>query len=205
MYQPRRRSFPKILIGLIVLALAAFFARGWWLPVLGTALIRDDGPDKADAIVVLAGDEWGHRIEKAAELVRQGYAPVALISGPSGMYGFYESDLAIQFIVRKGYPADWFVAVPHNARSTRDEAPVLLRELRRRNVRHYLLVTSDFHTGRAAHIFAAAQRALGYAASMRVVAAPDEYFRSGAWWRNREAQKVVFNEWAKTIAWDLGI
>ena len=80
-------------------------AHALWLPWLGYLLIHDDGPAKADMAVVLAGDFYGHRIEKAAELVRAGYVPAALVSGPAGMYGNYESDLAIPYIVRKGYPA----------------------------------------------------------------------------------------------------
>jgi hypothetical protein len=39
---------------------------------------------------------------------------------------------------------------------------------------------------------------------MRVVAAPDENFQEGSWWRNREAQKTVFFEWTKTLATALG-
>ena len=34
---------------------------------------------------------------------------------------------------------------------------------------------------------------------MRVVAAPDEYFRADSWWRNRQGQKIVFLEWTKTV------
>jgi len=201
----RRGRFLKFLIFLVVLLLAGYLTRTWWLTALGSALIRDDGPGKVDIIVVLAGDEFGHRIEKGGELVRQGYASQALVSGPAGYYGVNEADLAIPFAVRRGYPVEYFVAVRHQARSTREEAPVLLREMRRRGVHSYLLVTSDYHTARAARIFAAAERAMGYSPSMRVVAAPDEYFRADSWWRSREGEKVLLNEWTKTLAWDLGI
>jgi hypothetical protein len=40
---------------------------------------------------------------------------------------------------------------------------------------------------------------------MRVVAAPDEFFRPDSWWRSRQAQKTVFAEWCKTIASAFGI
>ena len=59
--------------------------------------------------MVLAGDFYGHRIVKAGELVRAGYVPAGLVSGPAGIYGMHECDLAIAFIVRQGYPADWFI------------------------------------------------------------------------------------------------
>src|SRR6185503_298684 len=86
---------------LLVLALIAFLTRSLWLPSIGYALIRNDGPAKADIAVVLAGDFWGHRVEKAAQLVKQGYVPQALVSGPPGAYGHNEADMAVEFIVHK--------------------------------------------------------------------------------------------------------
>jgi uncharacterized SAM-binding protein YcdF (DUF218 family) len=189
----------------LVLAAAAILGRSLWLPLLGYALVHDDGPAKADIAVVLAGDSWGHRIEKAAELIRQGYVPAALISGPPGFYGLHESDYAIAYAVRLGFPASWFIPLPHSALSTRDEASVVLAELRRRHIHSFLLVTSDFHTARARRIFLAAERCMGGGPAMRTVAAPDEHFRPDSWWRNRESQKTAFFEWTKTFANALGM
>jgi hypothetical protein len=89
--------------------------------------------------------------------------------------------------------------------STREESFLLLDELRRRQVRSLILVTSDFHTARAARTFRAAERALGCRLEMRVVAAPDRYFQAGSWWRNREGRKIALGEWEKTIANALGM
>ena len=202
-----RRGFfrLKLLAACLVLAAAAILSRSLWLPVLGYALVHDDGPAKADIAVVLAGDYEGHRIEKAAELIREGYVPAALISGPPGFYGGHESDYAIAYAVRQGFPAEWFIALPHSALSTREEARVVLAELRRRNVRSFLLVTSDYHSARARRIFLAAARAMGGGPAMRTVTAPGEFFRPDSWWRNREGQKTVFFEWSKTFATALGI
>ncbi len=61
-------------------------------------------------IVVLAGDFSGNRILTAGDLVRRGFAPKALVSGPSGEYGLHETDLAIPFAVRHGYPESYFIA-----------------------------------------------------------------------------------------------
>ena len=168
----RPRSFGlKLLAACLVLVAAAILSHSLWLPALGYALIHDDGPAKAEIAVVLAGDTVGHRIEKAAELIRQGYVPAALISGPQGFFGLHECDFEIAYAVRLGFPAQWFIPLPHSALSTRDEASVVLAELRRRNVRSFLLVTSDFHTARARRIFLAAERAMADAPAMRVVAA----------------------------------
>jgi uncharacterized SAM-binding protein YcdF (DUF218 family) len=202
----RRRSKTKIfLLALAVLLAAGVLARSWWLPALGYALVHDDGPAKADLVVVLAGDTYGLRILKGAELVRQGYAPAALVSGPSGFYGVYECDLAIPFAMRHGYPREYFIPFPNQALSTREEAGLVLAELRRRNVRSFLLVTSDFHTARAGRIYRAALRAAGGGPAMRVASAADEFFRPDSWWRTRQAQKTFFVEWCKTIASVIGI
>ena len=181
-----------------------YFTRDLWLPLAGYALIHSDEPTKADIIVVLAGDIEGHRIEKAAQLIKAGYAPQALVSGPPGVYGFNESDLAVRFIEQEGYPASWFIPFPDPSHSTREESHYILAELRRRGVHSFLLVTSDYHSGRARRIFLATEREMGYAPEFRTVTAPDQFFHADSWWRDREAQKTVFIEYWKTLATAVG-
>ena len=77
--------------------------------------------------------------------------------------------------------------------------------MRRRSIHSFLLVTSDYHTARARRLFLAAERDRGGGPDMRVVAAPDQFFNSGSWWRNREGRKTAFLEWIKTAAVALGI
>ena len=60
-----------------------------------------------------------------------------LVSGPAGMYGVHENDLAIPYMVQLGYPAKLFVPIPHTAHSTREEAVVLIRELERRKIQSF--------------------------------------------------------------------
>jgi uncharacterized SAM-binding protein YcdF (DUF218 family) len=194
----RLRSF----LVLALLVLAAFLSRALWLPAFGYALVRDEGPARADIAVVLGGDYYGHRILKAAELVRQGYVPAVLVSGPPGFYGLHECDLAIPFAVRHGYPAQWFIPLPHNGLSTREEAQVVIAELRRRQVHTFLLVTSDYHTARAARTYRGLARG---SLTLRPVAVPDEFFRADSWWHNREAKKLVLLEWLKTLTAPFGV
>lgn len=183
----------------IVLVLAA--THSWWMTALGRLLIHDEGPAPADIAVVLAGDYYGNRVLRAAELVKQGYVPKVLVSGPDMLYGFYECDLEIPFALKRGYPESWFIREPNEARSTREEAVAVLADLRRRGVHRFLLVTSDYHTARAARIYRGAAPDL----DMRVVAAPDKYFRADGWWRDREARKIFLVEWLKTVANMLGM
>jgi uncharacterized SAM-binding protein YcdF (DUF218 family) len=189
-----------LLLLLGIVATGPFF----WMPRLAAALIRDDGPAKADIAVVLAGDPHGQRILAAASLVREGYVPSVLVSGPV-YFDQHESDAAIEFAVHRGSPAEWFIGLPNTALSTRDEARVVLDELKRRNVRSFLRVTSDYHTRRAGRIYAAAIRQMGGSPEMRVVAAPDAYFRRNGWWQSREGAKFFVLEWIKSFATAIGI
>jgi uncharacterized SAM-binding protein YcdF (DUF218 family) len=193
---PRLQSrISKLLLaGLVCLALAA--THPYWLRALGSALVREDTPVHSDLVVVLAGDYYGHRVLHGAELVRKGYAPKALVSGPDGFYGVPESDLAIAFAVRRGYPEELFVPAPHHAQSTREEAEFLAGELRRMGVRRYLLVTSNYHTARAARIF----RSRIPDIEMRVVSAPDQHYFPDLWWMSRNGRKLFVLEWQKSLA-----
>ncbi len=200
----QRRSLK--LTFLVVAALAGLLAitHAAWMSALGRVLIREDGPAKADIAVVLAGDKYGNRILKGAELVRQGYVPAVLVSGP-GFYNTYESDMAIAYAVHRGEPLQWFIPVPHHAESTAEEAWEVLRALEIRNARTFLLVTSDYHTARAGRIFRKAIRDSNAGLEMRVVAAPDRWFRADSWWKSREGRKIFLSEWMKTVASALGM
>jgi uncharacterized SAM-binding protein YcdF (DUF218 family) len=199
-----RRRFPlflKLLVCIVIVLALAGATHSWWLAALGRALVRDEGPAHADMAVVLAGDYYGHRIVRAAELVKQGYVPAALVSGPNMLYGYDECDLEIPFAMKSGYPQSWFIRAPNQARSTREEAAAIVSELRRRGVHRFLLVTSDYHTARAARIYRTAAPDM----EMRVVAAPDDYFSANGWWHNREGRKIFLIEWLKTGANLLGM
>jgi uncharacterized SAM-binding protein YcdF (DUF218 family) len=189
---------------LLLLAAIAVSGPFVWMPRLGAALIRSESPAKADVAVVLAGDAYGQRILQAADLARQGYVRGIVVSGPR-YYDIHECDIAIQFAVRKGYPVEWFIALPNEALSTREEATRVLEELKRRDVRSFLLITSEYHTARAGRIYSSAMRKLGGGPDMRVVAAPDKWFRPDAWWKSREGLKIFFMEWSKTVATAVGI
>ena len=185
---------PVVAAGIVLLA------HPIWLRAPASFLVRAEEPFQADVVVVLAGDYYGDRILRAAGLVRQGFAPKILVSGPEGFFGDYECDLAIRFAVRNGYPEEWFVRLPNRANSTKEEAAAVVPELRRRNVHRFMLVTSDFHTRRAGGIY----RSLAPDSDMRVVAAPDRFFVVDGWWRSRQGQKRVVLEWTKTVAGWLG-
>ncbi len=194
-----RRS--RWLLAVVVASILLLVTYPIWLAALGGYLVHSDAPAPADMIVVLAGDFTGSRIFTAGSLVRQGFAGKALISGPAGVYGLFESDLAIDMAVRNGYPASYFVRFPNDSKSTASETKAVISELRRLHVHKIDLVTSNFHTRRAARIF----RALAPDIEVHVVAAPDQYFTPNGWWKEREGRKTFLMEWMKTVGAWLGM
>lgn len=192
----------RILVPAILAAIVlALIFHNAVLTALGVYLVKAGPPEKADIALVLAGDGEGNRILKAAQLARQGYVSKVLVSGPSGIYGHYECDLAIPFAVRAGYPESYFVHLENDARSTQEEARYAIARLRQLGVHSVLLVTSDYHTRRAGKIFRSAAPDLRFI----VVAAPDVSFTPDGWWHNRQGEKIAFNEWLKTVTEPFGI
>ena len=194
----RRGRWLLVIAALVVIALAT---SRLWLSMLGAFLVSSEPPAQADIIVVLAGDFSGNRVLTAGALVRQGFAPQALVSGPAGAYGQHESELAIPYAVRHGFPESYFVSFPNEARSTAAEADAVIAEMRRRGARRIDLVTSDYHSRRAGRIF----RSKAHDLEFHIVAAPDRDFTPNAWWKTRDGRKVFLMEWMKTFATWLGI
>ncbi|HXF26675.1 MAG TPA: YdcF family protein [Bryobacteraceae bacterium] len=185
----------------IILLLLLLLTHDWWLSAIGEYLVQAGPPAHSDLVVVLAGDWTGNRILKAAELVREGYAPKALVSGPGKLYNVHEDDAAIDYAVDHGYPRDYFIAAHNDSNSTRSEAIALLRDMRRMGVHSADIVTSDFHTHRAGGVY----RKLAGGIQIHMVAAPYPDFNPGSWWRYRQGEKTVLLEWTKTVAYWFGI
>ena len=196
----RKRLLLKCVLPVLLAALL-WLLHPLWMTALGSYLVSGEEPAQGDIAVVLAGDYSGHRVIQGAEMVRRGFTGKVLVSGPEGMYGYNEAELAIPLAVRSGYPEFWFIPFPNRSLSTRQEAAAIVPELRRRNVRRCLLVTSNFHTRRAGRLFRAAAPDLEF----RVIAAPDVAFRPDQWWHTREGQKRFVMEWMKTVSGWFGV
>jgi uncharacterized SAM-binding protein YcdF (DUF218 family) len=193
------------ILALAAMAVAVVMTRGVWLKPVGRWLVTDEGPARADVAVVLAGDYGGQRVLAAAALVRRGYAPAVLVSGADRLYGRPEAELAVEYAVSRGYPRQWFIPFQSQAHNTLDEARAVLPELERRGARSFLLVTSDYHSGRAVRTYRRVLRARHSTIAMRSAAAPDLWREPHGWWLDRESQKTIFMESCKSLASALGI
>jgi uncharacterized SAM-binding protein YcdF (DUF218 family) len=163
---------------------------------MGSMLVNSESPRKADIVVVLAGDDLGNRVLKGAELVREGYAPKAILSRGARLFGRNESEIAADFAVSRGYDRNTMIPLTNPVGSTADEARTIVPQLRRMGVHKILLVTSPSHTARAARIFRRAAPDM----EIHPVASPDPNWCRGYWWTDRACEKTFFFEEVKTFA-----
>jgi len=187
-----------VLGGFVLMAFA-----GFWMDV-------HDPPVKSDYILPLAGDN--HRFITAAQLYREGYAPVILLSN-----------------ARKRPPTrlqrlQWKMGFPHHtpeqyrtlllqllgaetARlepfgnghiSTVEEAEALRSHLDGRSVK-LLIVTSPFHARRAKMIF---ENVLPDCRITVVTTKEGAFVRQ--WWKDQDSAQLLIMEFAKTVHYLLG-
>lgn len=194
--KPRTRAVAVIAILILLCVGTALLLRTRILFAAGQALINGSAPSHADMILVIGGDFTGERILEAAELEREGYAPVVLMSGGGSVYGFHETDLELEFVRDHGYGAEKFIQFRYPAESTVDEAEHDIPEMRKMGVHRYLLVTSPPHTARAGRVF----RRVAPDLQMTAIACPDGNWVGGQWWKSREGRKEWLLESAKTLA-----
>lgn len=162
---------------------------------LALYLVYSEEPMKADVILVLGGDFQGSRVMKGCELAQQGFAPKVWVSGPDGVYGLREADLAVDYAIQHGCPPELLEPFYSKANSTLDEARLFRERAAAAKINSYLLVTSNFHTRRAAKVFRREVPLLPF----RSIGAPDRSFDPNSWWESRPSRKVFAFEWLKTV------
>jgi uncharacterized SAM-binding protein YcdF (DUF218 family) len=196
--KPRSRWLvAAALPALLILILLVF--RQQVLEGLGEFLVVSDPLEHADLIYVFAGDFWGSRVLLGANLGSKGWAPRVIMSGGlysgGGYVNRYAGDLAVDFAVQHGYSRGLFLSVPFEAHSTIDEARAMGPIFHRLGARSVLLVTSNFHSRRAAQVF----RLLLPEFEFRMEGSPDHTFDPHAWWRTPEQRHLLFSEYQKMI------
>ena len=144
--------------------------RPFWAKV-GLASIRglnnwlqvQDKVEKADALLVLAGGD-GNREKKAAELYKQGVAPLILLTeSRSSIQGhpIERAPLAQQNLVAHGVPPAAIECLSGQVRTTFDEARRLQARMEMENWGCVLLITAPLYTRRSRATFCRALRGSG--------------------------------------------
>jgi uncharacterized SAM-binding protein YcdF (DUF218 family) len=203
---PRRRRWPWIAPALLAAALMTWALSPTLLTAAGSQLIHSDPLQRADVIVVLA--PFVDRVMEAADLYRQGYAPLVIVTRASRDIG--EQELIDRGVIKSaenqrrdalialGVPAASIVILDGLADSTADEALKFAEWASRRPIRRAIVVTSPPHTARSRLAFMRAVENLAIEVLMRP--STRNRFRSDTWWRGRdtlrdgvlELQKLVY-------------
>jgi uncharacterized SAM-binding protein YcdF (DUF218 family) len=194
------------LAALLTLCAVAYLFREPILETAGRSLIVDDAPAKADAIVVLSGS-FPDRILEAVALYKDGFAPkIVLCREPDnaamdrlaelGVHVLRGSGLNRDVAEQLGVPAAAIEVVDRSAASTFSEALAALQYARDHGYASILLVTSKYHTKRAAWIY----RALA-GDSIRIISRParEDSFDPDAWWHDRASTRRVLVEYQKLL------
>jgi uncharacterized SAM-binding protein YcdF (DUF218 family) len=152
-------------------------------------LVTRQEPRKTDVIVVLGGENKS-RVEKTAELYKQGFAPRILVTGKN------EDTLIRRSLVAAGVPkrAIW---VEPSSISTFENASFSVPILEQWNVKSVLLVTSCIHSRRATAVFRSK------AGKINIVSVPADTVTIAEIINKKRLRERVLMEYVKIIGYGL--
>ncbi len=197
-------------IGLMAVALA--------VPLLPRILQVEDKIQKADYIVPLAGN-W-HRIIKAAELYKAGYAPKLALSNarvppPTRFHEIRKAmgievpaprEMRHRLMIHLGVPENALLAFGDGHISTSEEAEAFQNFLNQQMTgskagkpKGIILVTSPFHSRRAKLIFEAAMPDMRF-----MMTSPPEGRLKTQWWLDQKSAQLAVSEGFKFMFYLLG-
>jgi len=141
----------------VIVAVWALFA-----PFLATNLVIHRPLAKADAILILSGSAvYNERTRKAAELYNQGISSKIIVSDDGQRAGWFSGeqnnpryvDLELRELAAYGVPLEAITILPDTVAGTDEEAKSVAAKLDELNFKSLLVVTSAYHTRRAAWTF----------------------------------------------------
>jgi vancomycin permeability regulator SanA len=169
-----------------------YFARHPLLRFAGQFWVVDEPVAPSDALIVLGDDNYAaDRAFHAAELYREGVAPVVVPSGRMLRQNLSIAEVMEHDLESFGVPAASIVKLTHRAENTREEAVEAARLIQTRGWKRVLLVTSNYHARRVRFIYG---RILPSGVSFRVSGARDSQFDPSRWWESRQGQKLFLVE-----------
>ena len=196
----------KLIVSLFLLTffLGLYFVRHPIFRFVAESWVIEDPLEKTDVLIVLSDDNfYADRATRAAELFRQGKAPLIVASGrklrPSaGIAELMEHDL-----VERGVPKDKILRFAQDGDSTREEAEALAKLAKTKKWHKAIVVTSNYHTRRARYVF---RHVFPQDIEIRAASARDGDFDPENWWEKRESIKLFLREITGMMVtiWELG-
>jgi len=179
---------------LFVLALCAlvYFARHPIMRFLAESWVIDEPAAHADAIVVLSDDNfYADRATHAAELFRQGVAPVVVASGRRLRPDAGISELMEHDLIERGVPKEKILRFTQDTDSTIEEAEAIAGLAKDHHWKTLVIVTSNYHTRRARYIY---EKVIPTGITVNVASARDGDFDPERWWEKRKSIKIFTRE-----------
>ena len=192
-----------VLASLVLLCAVVYWARHPILRFAAESWVVDAPAGHADALIVLGDDNfYADRATRAAELIRQGVAPVVVASGRRLRPAAGIAELLQHDLIERGVPKEKILSFAHDADGTSEEAAALAKYSVERHFHSVIVVTSNYHTRRARYIF---EKRFPPGVAVSVAAARDGDFDPARWWEKRKSQKLFVRELVAMVVavWDL--
>lgn len=181
---------------------------GVWIivaPFLATYLIVEKPLENADAIMVLSGSAvYQERTTKAAELYKQGVAPVVIVTDDGERARWFGRggnpkivELEQRELIANGVMPEAIRVLPGQVAGTDDEAKTLRDEIAARPLGSVLIVTSGYHSRRALATFE--KILVGRNVTLGIASPPpgDLTPTPNYWWLRPRGWQTVAGEYVK--------
>ncbi len=190
----RRLARWLLALGLVLAVLWLSFP--YLLNGLASFLVVRDPLAPADAIIVLSGDTNGERVAEGVKLYKEGYARRLLMSGGTLAWNLSYAEWMKKQALAAGVPAS-AILLQDRSKSTIDDAKFSLPIVESNHFRTVIVVTSPYHTRRAAAVF----KKLYGRRGIRVIVRPAETsdFNPHDWWRRHEDTQYVVWEYVARV------
>jgi uncharacterized SAM-binding protein YcdF (DUF218 family) len=162
---------------------------GYWLEAPGQA------PKRADAIVVLGGDD-GDRALRALALYREGYAPTIVLTGLERGSAAPPVTMTwrAEFLTARGVPKS-ALRFEVESRNSYTEATNVLALMKKQGWRTVIVVSDPPHMRRLAWTWERVFKGSGLNYVLVPSAAP--WWFPGSWWHDEQAGSFVIMEYIK--------
>jgi uncharacterized SAM-binding protein YcdF (DUF218 family) len=180
------------LLFVVALCAVVYLARHPIMRFVAESWVVNEPAPHADAILVLGDDNfYADRATEAAQLFRQGVAPLVVASGRKLRPNAGISELMEHDLIERGVPKEKILKFSHDAQSTIAEAAALGHLAEEKSWKSVLVVTSNYHTRRAKYIF---EKELAPGTALSVASARDGDFDPYHWWEKRVSVKAFLGE-----------
>lgn len=205
----KRRRAGRRLARVVVLLLVAWPFVAWGMA--RALVVRDELP-RADCILVLSGAaEYVERARHAAELWRRGVAPKIVLTNDDLRGGWnseqqrnpYFIEREAEELRRAGVPDAHIDALPEPVASTYDEAVRLRAYASEQRIGSVVVVTSAYHSRRAAWTMRRVLRESGVRVGVSPVEAGAQTPTAFTWWLSARGWRSVAPEYPKLVYYRL--